>query len=145
MSVRSHIAVLFTGLFIAMTASAADTASPSSHESVTQAFAHAIPNAQGKTLTGLVVNYKPGQASVPHRHGQAFVVAYVISGAIRSQVEGEPAQVFHAGESWYEKPGAHHVVSENASKTEPASLLAIFVADSDDKNLVTYDKASASQ
>ncbi|HEY9130402.1 MAG TPA: cupin domain-containing protein [Dyella sp.] len=138
---RYPIVILFTSLFMMTAASAG--APPSSHEAVVQAFAHAIPNAQGKILTGLVVNYEPGQASLPHRHGQAFVVAYVLTGAIRSQVEGEQARVFHAGESWYENPGAHHTVSENASKTEPASLLAIFVADSDDKSLVTYDKPKA--
>jgi quercetin dioxygenase-like cupin family protein len=68
------------------------------------------------------------------------VAAYVLSGAIRSQVDNGEVHVFHAGEHWTEKPGAHHTVSENASTTEPAKLLAIFVADNDDKQLVTYDK-----
>lgn len=46
--------------------------------------------------------------------------------------------MFRAGESWTEPPGAYHPVSENASATEPASLLAIFVADTtDSERLVT--------
>jgi quercetin dioxygenase-like cupin family protein len=110
------------------------------HETVKPAFAYAIPNVPGKTVTALVVTYKPGGTSQSHRHGQAFVIAYVLTGAIRSQLEGGKAQIYHAGESWIEAPGAHHLVSDNASKTEPASLLAIFVADSSDKKLVTYDK-----
>ena len=108
---------------------------------VTPAFQHQIPNIPGKTLTAAVVSYKPGGASPSHTHAKsAFVWAYVLSGSIRSQVDDGPARVYHAGESWYEDPGAHHKVSENASKTKPASLLAVFVADSDDKTLTTYDK-----
>jgi quercetin dioxygenase-like cupin family protein len=84
----------------------------------------------------MVVTYAPGSKSPPHRHGQAFVVGYVLEGAIRSQIDNGKAQVFHAGESWTEKPGVHHTVSENASETKPARLLAVFVADTKDKNLV---------
>lgn len=113
---------------------------PVEHETVVPAFAHEIPNAPGKTITALVVTYKPGGKSISHRHGAAFVVAYVLSGAIRSQLEGGQAKVYHAGQSWTEGPGAHHLVSDNASKIKPASLLAIFIADSNDKQLVTYDK-----
>jgi quercetin dioxygenase-like cupin family protein len=110
------------------------------HETITPAFAEAIANVPGKTMTALVVDYAPGGKSLPHRHGQAFVVGYVLAGAIRSGVDGGEDHVYHAGEHWIEKPGAHHKVSENASATEPAKLLAIFVADTKDKNLVTFDK-----
>ncbi|MDR6413095.1 cupin domain-containing protein [Paraburkholderia terricola] len=113
---------------------------PGTRETVTPAFAEAIANVPGKTMTALVVEYVPGGKSAPHRHGQAFVVAYVLSGAIRSRIDNGEERVFRAGESWTEKPGAHHTVSENASDTEPAKLLAIFVADTKDKNLVTFDK-----
>ena len=113
---------------------------PATRETVTPAFAEAIANVPGKTMTALVVEYVPGGKSAPHRHGQAFVVAYVLSGAIRSRIDNGEERVFRAGESWTEKPGAHHTVSENASDTEPAKLLAIFVADTKDKNLVTFDK-----
>jgi quercetin dioxygenase-like cupin family protein len=108
-------------------------------ETITPAFAEAIANVPGKKMTALVVDYAPGGKSSPHRHGKAFVVAYVLSGAIRSGVDGKEARVFHAGEHWIEKPGAHHTVSENASDTEPARLLAIFVADTNDNKLVTFD------
>ncbi len=110
------------------------------HETITPAFAEAIANVPGKTMTALVVDYAPGAKSPSHRHGQAFVVGYVLSGAIRSQVNDGDERVYHAGEYWTEKPGVHHTVSENASATEPAKLLAIFVADSKDKNLVMFDK-----
>jgi quercetin dioxygenase-like cupin family protein len=78
------------------------------------------------------VNYTPGGKSLPHHHGRsAFVTAYVLTGAIRSQVENGETRVYRAGEHWTEPPAAYHPVSENASATEPASLLAIFVADTD--------------
>ncbi len=48
-----------------------------------------------------------------------------------------PTQIYRAGESWYELPAARHLVSRNASKTEPAKLLAVFVLDSDEKALTT--------
>jgi len=48
--------------------------------------------------------------------------------------------VYHAGESWAEVPGNHHGVSANDSDTQPAPLLAVFVVDTDEKNLVRNDK-----
>ena len=87
------------------------------------------------------VSYAPGGKDGPHRHAQsAFIMAYVISGAILSQVEGEPAHIYRAGQTWQEDPGAHHVLAKNASKTEPARLLAVFVVDTADENaLTTFD------
>jgi len=86
----------------------------------------------------VVVAYPPGGKTPPHVHARsAFITGYVLSGAIRSKVDNGPDHVFKAGESWTEQPGAHHGMSENASATEPASLLAIFVVDSDEKALTT--------
>lgn len=109
-------------------------------ETIAPAFAEAIPNVPGKSLVGAVVTYAPGGKTPSHRHAKsAFIVGYVLSGAIRSQVDDGEAKVFRAGESFREAPGAHHRVSENASATEPATLLAIFVVDSDEKELTTID------
>jgi quercetin dioxygenase-like cupin family protein len=99
-------------------------------------------NVAGKSLVGVSVSYPPGAQSGAHRHANsAFIVAYVISGAIRSQVEGEPARVYRVGETWIEAPGAHHTISENASDTEPAELLAVFLVDTGDGPLTTDDDA----
>ena len=89
-----------------------------------------IPNLPGKRLVSRVIDYPPGVRSVPHRHAEsAFIYVYVLSGLIRSQVDDEPARVYRAGETWFESPGAHHRVSENASDTESARLLAVIVVD----------------
>lgn len=145
MKYRSIIAATavfaLSALSLSHAAQAADAAAtPVQHETITPAFNEAIANVPGKSITALVVDYAPGAKSTPHRHGSAFVVGYVLSGAIRSQVNSGESRVYHAGEHWTEKPGVHHTVSENASNTEPARLLAIFIADTTDKNLVTFDK-----
>jgi quercetin dioxygenase-like cupin family protein len=99
-----------------------------------------LPNVPGKTLTVVVVDYRPGGYSAPHRHpASGFVFAYVVSGAIRSQVEGEPLRVYRVGQSWTEPPNAHHLVSANASKTRPARLIAWIIADDGAQHTV-YDK-----
>lgn len=96
----------------------------------------------GKTMEAVTVSYPPGAKSAPHYHANsAFIMAYVISGAIRSQLEGEPARVYHVGETWSETPGAHHTVSENASITQPAELLAVFLVDTGDGPLTMDDPA----
>lgn len=104
-------------------------------------FSHAIPNIPGKSLVAVEVRYPPGGASAPHRHaGSAFIYAYVVAGAIESQVDAGPVRVYRAGESFYEVPGARHSVSRNASETQPAKLLAVFVVDTGDTPLTTPDK-----
>jgi quercetin dioxygenase-like cupin family protein len=100
-------------------------------------FSQKLPNVPGKTLTAVSVDYAPKGKSAPHHHA-GVVFAYVVSGEIRSQVDDGPARVYQAGESFFEGPGAHHVVSENASDSKPAKLLAVFVAD-DGANLTTFD------
>ena len=109
-------------------------------------FEHAIPNIEEKRMVAVVVTYPPGGKSPAHRHApSAFIYAHVLSGAIRSQVGDEPAKVYHAGEGFYEMPGSHHRISENASEKESASLLAVFVVDSKDDPLTTPDKAPGSR
>jgi quercetin dioxygenase-like cupin family protein len=95
---------------------------------VKKVFASQLPNVPGDSLTAVVVTYQPGEKSAAHHHAGS-VFAYVLSGAIRSQVSPDgPAKIYKAGESFFEPPGSSHLVSENASATEPASLLAVFVA-----------------
>ena len=92
-------------------------------------------------MIAVVVTYPPGGKSSAHHHApSAFIYAQVLSGSIRSQVGDEPAKVYKVGEGFYEMPGSYHKVSENASDKEPASLLAIFIVETKDKNLTTPDK-----
>ena len=92
-------------------------------------FSAQLPNVPGKTLTAIVVEYGPGGSSPAHRHAGS-VFAYVLSGQIRSENSATgPSRVYRAGETFFEPPGSTHLVSANASDTDPASLLAVFVAE----------------
>jgi quercetin dioxygenase-like cupin family protein len=103
---------------------------PGFDETVRPVFERAIPNVPGKKLIAVEVTYPPGGKSASHFHSQsAFIYAHVLSGAIRSQVDDEPAKVYQVGEGFYENPGSHHRISENASASAPASLLAVFITD----------------
>jgi quercetin dioxygenase-like cupin family protein len=109
-------------------------------ETVTVAADEPIPNLPGKRLVTHIVDYPPGVNSAPHRHARsAFIYAYVLLGAIRSQVDDEPFRVYRPGETWFERPGAYHRVSANASDTEPARLLAVLIVDVADEQLVIPD------
>ena len=131
----SSIAAVLTAIALGTTAGHAHEL-----EQVNTVFEHAIPNIAGKSLIALVVTYSPGGKSPSHRHaGSAFIYAHVLSGAIRSQVDDEPAKVYRVGEGFYEVPGSHHRVSENASDREPASLLAVFIVDSKDNPVTIPD------
>ena len=108
---------------------------------VTLVYEHELPNVPGKSLRAVLVEYGPGDGSPSHRHpSSAFIYARVLEGAIRSKVNDAPERTYQAGESWTERPGDHHQVSQNASTTAPAKLLAIFVVDTSDREIVIPDK-----
>jgi quercetin dioxygenase-like cupin family protein len=117
------------GLAFAASASlllAVNSKQPAGHEHF--AFSGALPNLPGQTLTAVVVSYAPGASSPRHAHAGS-VLAYVLSGAIRSQNSATgAARIYEVGEAFFEPPGSVHLVSENASSSQPATLLAIFVA-----------------
>ena len=101
-------------------------------------FEQAIPNFSGKSLIALDVEYPSSASSLPHIHAKsAFIYAYVVSGSVESKVNDSDMRVYRAGESGSEPLGASHSVSRNASKTKPAKLLTVFIADSNDKELTT--------
>jgi quercetin dioxygenase-like cupin family protein len=136
MRIRTIIAATCAALAFSMAGavSAHDGEAPT----VTKNFEAAIPNIPGKSLVALEVEYAPGAASPSHTHAKsAFICAYVISGAIESKVNDGETRIYRAGESWSEEPGAIHSISRNASKTQPAKLLAVFVLDTNDKVLTT--------
>jgi len=89
---------------------------------------YALPNVPGKRVTIVRVFYGPGGFTAAHRHAGS-VTAYITKGEIRSQLAGGPVETFKVGQSFFEPPGATHLVSANASNAEPAELIAVFVAD----------------
>ncbi|MBW5437592.1 cupin domain-containing protein [Bradyrhizobium canariense] len=136
MNIRTTIAATCAALAFSITGPI--YAHDSKAQAVTKNFEAAIPNMPGKSLIAVEVDYTPGAASVPHTHAKsAFIYAYVISGAIESKVNDGETRIYRSGESWSEGPGDIHSISRNASKTEPAKLLAVFVLDTNDDPLTT--------
>lgn len=105
---------------------------------VTQVYDHAIPGMPGKSLKGVLVEYAPGAANPAHTHAKsALIYATVLEGAVLNQLNGGPVRTFTKGQNFTELPGDRHDVSANASRTEPAKLLAVFVVDTNDTALTT--------
>lgn len=137
------LAKLFPALIVAGLALTGLTASDAAANSrkVTVVFDHVLPNVPGKSMKGVLVEYGPGDSSPSHTHpSSAFIYATVLEGAVRIKVNDEPEKIYHAGENFVEMPGDHHGISANASDTEPSRLLAVFVVDTDAKDLVIEDK-----
>lgn len=89
-----------------------------------------LADVPGKSVTTARVFFPPDAYTPAHRH-PGSVTAYVIAGSIRSQMAGTAAQVYAAGSTWLEPAGALHVFAENASRSDTAELLAVFIADHD--------------
>src|SRR6058998_3063287 len=110
----------------------------SKNATVTLVSQHELPHVPGKSLKGVLVEYGPGGSSPGHTHPtSAFIYATVLEGAIRSQVNDGPVTTYKAGQSFSEMPGDRHAVSANASETESAKLLAVFVVDTNETQLTT--------
>lgn len=82
-----------------------------------------IPGKEGDML---IVEYAPGAVDPIHRHNaNAFV--YVLEGSVVMQVKGGEQVTLQPGQTFYEGPNDIHVVGRNASKTEPAKFLVVFI------------------
>lgn len=116
---------------------AAQQATPS-HEPASRAvlLSQSLPPLRGDHLQVQVVrvHYRPGESSPPHSH-PCPVIGYVLEGSLRMQVQppnaARPGTVtlYHAGDSFYEEANGQHLVSANASQSEPATFLATFLCD----------------
>jgi quercetin dioxygenase-like cupin family protein len=97
---------------------------------VRPAISQPLPSMDGSRLkvTVVEVTYPPGGASRPHKH-PCPVIGYVVTGAFRTQVQGEPEAVYQAGQSFYEAPNGVHLISANASDKELVRFLATFTCD----------------
>ena len=92
-------------------------------------FQHDLPNLtmDDWEVTASQVDFAPGRTGRVHHHA-GFVLAYVLEGNIVSKVSGQEEKTFKPGEMFFEPPGSTHEVSNNASATQPAKLLALIFA-----------------
>jgi quercetin dioxygenase-like cupin family protein len=133
--IRSSMSVVvlcsgLAGAHFAFSQRAASDAHGGANERARILLSKSLSKLDGEHLKAMLVEvrYGPGEASPPHSHPCA-VVGYVVQGAIRSQVNGAPEAVYTAGDSFYEPPNGIHLVSANASRTEPAKLVAYLICD----------------
>ena len=107
-------------------------ASASAHEEgsadtvITPLLEQPLPVRDAAVATMVTVEYAPGAGTPPHTH-PADTFVYVLQGAVEMQVAGGELKVLQQGDTFYEKPSDRHVVSRNASTTERAKFLVMFV------------------
>jgi len=123
---------------LALSVSAAAIAHEGPSEEVTVLQDQLLKNVPGKKALMIEVDYEPGQSSIAHKH-EGTAMAYVISGEIISQVKGEQPVTYKAGQYWYEPAGSEHLVSKNASTTQPAKWLVFMVLSPDEKVLIPLE------
>ncbi|MBR0828436.1 cupin domain-containing protein [Bradyrhizobium manausense] len=128
LAIGRALPVTMDAISAAMAPVCASAAEGSPLDKVEPIGSYALPNVAGKRVTIVRVTYGPGGFTRPHKHAGS-VTAYITKGEIRSQLGGGPVETFKVGQSFFEPPGSTHVVSANASATEPAELIAVFVAD----------------
>ena len=114
----------------------------SAEDAVSVLLKERLADMAGKEGTVITVDYAPGAASDQHFH-PGSVFAYVLEGAVVSQLGGQAPVTYTKGQSWYESPKIPHVVSKNASKTEPAKLL-VFLLSQENEPLVVPMKSPGS-
>ncbi len=82
----------------------------------------------------------PGVASAPHRHPGHHTFGYVAEGTYEFGINGQPPKILHAGDVFYEPPGAVHSISRNASPTSKLKIIVFMVADQSKPSTVAEPK-----
>jgi quercetin dioxygenase-like cupin family protein len=124
MSRSSAATVAFVFLFALITNANADQGEASRRTVVQDLRTEMISEYPGHELNMITVEYPPGGGSKPHRHN-AYVLVFVLEGALEMKVRGTPLVTVRAGESFVEHPEDVHEISRNASQTERAKFLVV--------------------
>ena len=99
---------------------------PASAGTVHVLMTQPLADQPGTDVTVLTVDYPPNGSTPPHEH-PGHTYAYVLEGAVVSQLDDQPPQTYTTGQLWSEAPHQHHMVSKNASATAPAKLLVFMI------------------
>jgi quercetin dioxygenase-like cupin family protein len=86
-----------------------------------------LADQSGADVTVLTVDYPPNGSTPAHKH-PGYTYAYVLEGAVISQLDDQPPKTYMTGQMWSEAPHQHHTVSKNASATTSAKLLVFMIA-----------------
>lgn len=110
--------------------SSASTARPQ----VTELRRDPCPSDPAQEIVMARVDFPPRASSTPHRH-PGSVSGFVVEGDFDFQVEGQPEQHLKAGDTFYEPPGATHVVSTNPRKGA-ATVVVVYMLQPKGRELV---------
>jgi quercetin dioxygenase-like cupin family protein len=112
-------------------------------QQVNTLFTKRLPEAPGKEIEVITVDYASGAVDAIHRH-HAHAVVYVLDGEIEMQVRGGTFWRLGPGQVFYESPDDVHTVSRNASKTKPAKFVVFFIRDEGTPILIPAPKLRVS-
>jgi quercetin dioxygenase-like cupin family protein len=108
-------------------ASASSSSTPASWGVLHMLSQQPLAGHAGTDVTIFTVDYPPGGSTPPHEH-PGTTYAYVLQGSVVSKLDDGQTQTFAKGQMWSERPHEHHMISKNASSTEPAQLLVVMIA-----------------
>ena len=94
-------------------------------------YKYKLLNTPDKSILGLKVTFPPGASTPPHTHAGAFVAVNVLSGTVLNKMNDDPMTIKKSGDSFYEAPGCRHRISDNASHTEEASIIATLILETE--------------
>ena len=81
------------------------------------------------SIIAFQVTFPPNASTPPHTHAGAFVSVNIVSGHVFNKMNDDPMKLFGPGEAFTEHPGCRHVISDNASATEPAVIVATMIVE----------------
>lgn len=94
-------------------------------------FKYKLLNSPNKSIMGTKVTLPRNASTPPHTHAGAFLAVYVLTGSVLNKMNDNPMTIEKAGDSFYEALGCRHRISDNASKTEEATLFVTMVMDTE--------------
>ena len=121
---RSSAATVAFALLLALAMRANADEDKASATVVQDLRTEVISEYPGHELNMITVEYPPGGGSKPHRH-RAYILVYVLEGALEMKLRGAQLVTVRAGESFVEHPEDVHEISRNASQTERAKFLVL--------------------
>lgn len=94
-------------------------------------------------MLALKVTFPPGGSTPPHTHAGAFVAVHVLTGSVLNKMNDDPMTIKKAGDSFYEAPGCRHRISDNASETEEAVIIATLMLSTEKMDEIVNKEGAA--
>ena len=106
-------------------------------------YHYKVLSAPGNSVLALKVTFPPGASTPPHTHAGAFVAVHVLSGSVLNKMNDDPMTINDAGDSFYEAPGCRHRISDNASETEEAVIIATLMLSTEKMDEIVNKEGAA--